>query len=284
MSSKPAIDRSSGHAQAELGRRGQCARRHLVVEAEQGGRPLVRREQVKRRLESESDGRLTRDHQPRVEQGARLGQGRDVPGPAGVAGQPVLGAGEQPDAAVAVPGQVAGQAPGAREVAGRHRRDVARHVLPRVDDHKREAALLQGDEFLARLGRQHHDRAADAGAVGQRRQHRRVLGGLARVEHELAAVQVERLGDRRDDQSEVVGQQVGAADEDGAGAGRAASRAAAAELVDGLLHQLTGAGGDMFLVVEHPRDRRDRHTRVGGDVTHGRTLTRHLGFSPITEV
>jgi hypothetical protein len=67
----------------------------------------------------------------------------------------------------------------------------------------------------------------------------------------LPAVQIERFGDGRDDQAEVVGQQVGAAQVDGAGRqARGAARAGRlrAESFDRLLDQIPGVRCDVTVM------------------------------------
>jgi hypothetical protein len=86
-------------------------------------------------------------------------------------------------------------------------------------------------------------------------------------------VQRERLGDRRDDVPEVVGQQVGAAHEHRR-AGDARQRPAArlgrpvAKPVDQFPHPLAGFRGDVAAAVEHPGDGRDRQPGLGRDGAH----------------
>jgi len=84
----------------------------------------------------------------------------------------------------------------------------------------------------------------------------------------------QRLGDRRDNVPEVVGEQVRAAHEHGRTGGprlrvAARLRCPVAKLFDHLAHALTGIGGDVAAAVEHPGERSDRHPGLRRDGAHG---------------
>ena len=171
----------------------------------------------------------------------------------------------------------------------RDRRDVPRHLAARVDHDEREALGPQRDQLLVGLGRQDHDGAGDPAAAGERRQYGGRLRVLASVEDQRALMRLQALGDRGDDQAEVVGQRVGTPQVDRArrlGPRRAA--ALRAEPLDGALHQLPGRRGHVRVVVEHPGHGRDRHPRGRGDVPDGArragtaSAMRYIPFHPLS--
>jgi hypothetical protein len=286
---EPGDRQVAGYQQAPPGGSGERADRDLVVEPDEGRRRLGQVEQFPGRVVAEAGGGLARPDQGRVRQHADLGQGRCVPSPPRLAGQPVPRPGDDADAPVPEPGEVRGHAAGAREVGGRHGGDVARHLLARVHHHEREPRPAQRDELLARLRRQHDDRAADASLRGQRRQHLGPLGRLAGVQDEPQAVQFQRLGDGRDDHPEVVGQHVRAAHEDRAGSvprhpgaerprpGGPRSRRTAAEGGHRLQYQFPRVRRDVLVPVQHAGDGRDGHPGPLGDVPDRDSL--HHGVS-----
>ena len=135
--------------------------------------------------------------------------------------------------------------------------------------------LLQVQEVVGRLVGEHEDRAVDLpleqlvdeGELPLLMVERRTQDGL---HVEL----VERLGEARDQLGEVVAEhhRDRHADQPGPAGRRRPERPirGEVELADDLEHRLAGLRRDVGPVVEHARDRRDRHARVAGDVADRR--------------
>ncbi len=277
MSSKPAIGQVIGDAQAALGRCGHRADGGLVVESDQRCRPLMKVEQLASSGMSALCGWLGRTYQGRIWQHADLGERGCVSGQACVAGEPIVRSGDDTDPPVPKLDQVAGDAACAREMRGRDGGDVAGHGGTRVDHDEGEAACSQRHQLLARLRREDENGAPDVSPGGERRQRGGRLDGFSGVEQQCSAVQVKRFGDRGDDQSEIVGQQVGTPQIDRClrwsigGCTRAGSLHA--ELLHRPLDQVAGVRGHMGPTVEDSRHSRDGHARLRGDVSHRRPVT-----------
>ncbi len=214
-------------------------------------------------------GRFDAAHQFRFGQGADFGERRGVPDQARVTHQPFARAVDHPDAAVAQRRQVGRDTAGAGHVRGGDGGDVRAQRRHRVDHDEGQATRAQDFEFFAGLRRQHHDRAGDAGVGGQRRERHGMPWAGAGAEDEAAAVQVEGLGDRRDDQAEVVGERVGTVHVYGPGVRPAGVRGPHGQPFGRLAHQFAGGRGDRDAAVHHPGDRGDRDPRLGGDGPHG---------------
>ena len=134
--------------------------------------------------------------------------------------------------------------------------------------------VAQPDQLLGRLRRQDQDRAGDAGARSAAGQHLPCWAASPALRIELPAVQVEGLGDRGDDQPEVVGQHVRAAHVDRAGDGLRPDRregwARAGRGGRPPARPARGCRGATWLPVEHPRHGRDRHAGLRRDIAHRR--------------
>ena len=273
MSSKPVDGQVRGHPQPARRGRFQHPHRDLVVETDHGARPRPQVEQFPAGPHPRLGGRLAVPHQLRVAQHPGLGQRGEVPADPVVPGVPVRRPGDHPDPAVAELNQVPGDGPGAGEVRRRDRHHAARHGGTRVHHHQRVAARGQRLKVGAGLRREDQHRAVRVAAARQLAHHGGLDHRVARVEQHALAVQRERLGDRRDDVPEVVGEQVGAAHEHRrpGGPGRcppARLGRPVAEPLDHLAHPLAGVRGDVLAAVEHPGDGSDRQPGFGRDGAH----------------
>jgi AcrR family transcriptional regulator len=200
-----------GYAQSTPGGRGQSTHGDLVVEPDQRGRPLGQVKQFAGGVVAELRGGLAATDQLGVRQHTDIRQRRRVSSEARIAREPVVRSCDYADTPVSQVDEVPGDAAGSGEVRRRHGRDVARHRGAGIHHDEREPAGTQVHELLAGLRRQDDDGAADAGPGRQGGQDRRLLRGFSGVEQQGHAVQLQRLGNGGDDETEVVGQEIGAA-------------------------------------------------------------------------
>ena len=271
VSSNPTTERSSGIRMRRARRLLQHRDRHLVVAGEDRRRPLGAVEELRRRHPPLEGAEVAVHLERRI--------GRDAGGRerGAVAARPVLRGNEagdaldQTDPPVAEPEQVLGRLDRAGHVRGRDEREVPLERIRLVGDDERESLPLQEQEVLARLLGQHEDRAVDASL--EQLVDERDLSLLVverRAQDDLHVALVEGFGDPGDQLREVVAEhhRDRHADQPGAsglrGPGCPARREV--ELADHVEHRLARLLRDVGPVVEHARDRRDRHPRVGCDV------------------
>jgi len=262
-----------GHPQPARHRHLHHPDRDLVVEADHGGRPRPQIEQLAAGPHPGLGGWLTRPHQLRVAQDPGFAQRGQVPAEPVVPGVPVRRPGDHPDPAVAELDQMPGDGPGAGEVRRRDRHHASRHVGPRVHHHQRVPPREERLEVGPGLRGEDQDRAVHGPAARQLAQRGRPDHRVPGVEEHALLVQRQRLGDRRDDVPEVVGQQVGTAHEDGRPGcpGRrpaARLRRPVAEPFDHRRHPLAGLRGHVLAAIEHSGDGGYRQPGFGRDRPH----------------
>ena len=261
-SSKPTTERSSRHVEPALRGGSEHADRHVVVEREDRGRPLVAVEQAGPGAVAAVGLELAALDERRGGEDAGAGERRAVAVRAVLGRDPALAALDDRDAAVAELEEMLGRRAGARPVRGGDDRHALGERHRGVDDDEGEALRLQVAELLRRLGRHHEDRAVGRAAEQPLDERRLALVLVARrAEDGVHLLLVERLGRAREDGGVVVPEDVGDREADQAGAAlREPARGAVgreAQRADVLHHRLARLGRDVGAVVDDAGDRRD---------------------------